>query len=200
MQATRRATKPDCIPWIEIETRAWMFGAVRNERDWFVEAFLRELRARPDLFQVALRSETAPGRKVEMFGSGPSNNEALPAVRAHHFEAPPSLFPPSWAPSTSGEWEVLFSAMDVLYGSWDGLHGYLSDRRNLEGWLNFRFKTFPVTYFVILDTAHSGTRRCWRGTSHGLRYARGDTVLAGTRYASMQRHRTSCSSSVHRSG
>ena len=128
-----------------------MFGAVRNERDWFVEAFLPELRARPDLFQVVLRSETAPGRKVEMFGSGPSNNEALPAVRAHHFEAPPSLFPPSWAQSTSGEWEVLLSAMDVLYGSWEGLHGYLADRRDPEASF-FRFKAFPVTYFVILDT------------------------------------------------
>ena len=26
-----------------------------------------------------------------------------------------------------------------------------SDRRDLEAWF-FRFKTFPVTYFVILDT------------------------------------------------
>jgi len=132
--------------------RAYMFGAVRNEQDGFVEAFLRELRARPDLFQVVLRSETAPGRKVEMFGSGPLNNEALPAVRVHYFEAaPPSLSPLSSPTSTSGEWEVLWSAVDVLYGTWEGLHGYLTARRGLEESF-FRFKTFPVTYFVILDT------------------------------------------------
>jgi len=142
MRSTRRATRRDSITWTEIETRAYMFGALRNERDHFAEAFLRELRARPDLFQVVLRSETAPGRKVEMFGSGLSNNEALPAIRAHHFEAPPSVILPSSASSTSGKWEVFSSAMDVLYG-------YLNN--DVRGWF-FHFKTFPVTYFVILDT------------------------------------------------
>lgn len=78
-----------------------MFGAVRNERDEFVNAFLRELRARPDLFQVVLRSETAPSHHVEMFGSGPSNNDALPVMRTRQFEAPPSSSPPSVPPSMS---------------------------------------------------------------------------------------------------
>ncbi|KAG8216304.1 hypothetical protein J3R82DRAFT_6370 [Butyriboletus roseoflavus] len=108
-----RARKQDCIVWAEIEARAYMFGAMRNGPDPFVEAFLRELRARPDLFQVVLRSETAPGREVEVFGSGPLNNEALPAIRCRDFEAPPSWF---FAPtSTSDEWKVTYSAVDALY-------------------------------------------------------------------------------------
>ena len=151
LETNRRATNRDCIAWTQIEGRAYMFGALRNERDWFVEAFLRELRARPDLFQVVLRSETAPGRKVEMFGSGPSNNEALPAIREHNFEAPPSQF--HSPQSTSGEWKVLWSAADVLYGAWEGLHGYLVTPPKLVG--RFSCKTFPVTYFVILDTVPS---------------------------------------------
>jgi len=150
----QRARQRDCIVWAEVETRAYMFGAVRNERDGFVEAFLRELRARPDLFQVVLRSETDPGRKVETFGSGPSNNEALPAIRGRQFEAPPSSSPPSPPPSTSGKWKEEWSAMDVLYGTRrePEIQGYLITlARDLKGWF-FRFKTFPVTYFVILDT------------------------------------------------
>ncbi|KAI9458075.1 hypothetical protein HD554DRAFT_2029732 [Boletus coccyginus] len=148
----QRARQRDCIVWAEVETRAHMFGAVRNERDGFVEAFLRELRARPDLFQVVLRSETDPGRKVEMFGSGPSNSEALPAIRGRQFEAPPSSSPPPPPPSTSGKWNVEWSAMDVLYGTRREMQGYLITlARDLKGWF-FRFKTFPVTYFVILDT------------------------------------------------
>ncbi|KAG8216307.1 hypothetical protein J3R82DRAFT_6373 [Butyriboletus roseoflavus] len=120
MPTTRRATKRGCIAWAEIETRAYMFGAVRNEKDGFVEAFFRELRARPDLFQVVIRSETAPGREVEVFGSGPLNNEALPAMRGRSFEAPPSPTSPFPAPvSTSGKWEVFRSAVDVLYGTGD---------------------------------------------------------------------------------
>ncbi|KAF8555603.1 hypothetical protein OG21DRAFT_1438531 [Imleria badia] len=151
---TRRATQRGCAVWAELETRAYMFGAVRDERDGFVEAFLRELRARPDLFQVVLRSETAPGHKVEMFGSGPSNNEALPVTRMCQFEAPPSLSPPSSPPYTSGKWEVMWSAVDVLYGEKKDfpLQGYLALlARNPKGWF-FRYKTFPVTYFVIVDT------------------------------------------------
>lgn len=154
MPTTRRGTKRNCIIWAEIESRAYMFGAVRNERDAFVDAFLRELRARPDLFQVVLRSETAPGREVETFGSGPSNSDALPAIRVRQFEAPPSPSPPTAPPSAS--WEVMRSAIDVLYGSRTeparpGMLGYLTIlARDLKGWF-FRFKTFPVTYFVILD-------------------------------------------------
>jgi len=149
---TRRAIQRDCIVHAEIEMRTYMFGAVRNERDGFVEAFLRELRARPDLFQVVLRSETDPGRKVETFGSGPSNNEALPVLRVRHFEVPSLPSPPPPPTSTSGGWQVQWSAVDVLYGSRREMLGYLTILdRDLKGWF-FRFKTFPVTYFVILDT------------------------------------------------
>lgn len=174
MPTTRRATKRGCIVWAQIETRGYMFGAVRNEKDAFVDAFLRELRARPDLFQVVLRSETAPGREVEMFGSGPLNNEALPAMRSRTFEAPPSLTSPFAPTSMSGKWEVFRSAVDVLYGTGirmpnggkkqtlDGagkdLLGYLTIlARDLKGWF-FRYKTFPVTYFVILDTVPNRDR------------------------------------------
>lgn len=152
LPTTRRATKRDCIVWAELETRAYMFGAVRNEPDPFVDAFLRELRARPDLFQVVLRSETAPSRNVNMFGSGPSNNDALPAVRFRQFEAPPSQFPPSVPPSMSDKWEVMWSATDVLYGTGKEIQGYLTIlAQSPRGWF-FHLKTFPVTYFVILDT------------------------------------------------
>lgn len=125
-----------------------MFGAVRNERDGFVGAFLRELRARPDLFQVVLRSETDPGRKVETFGSGPLNDKALPSIRMRQFEAPSSRLPDS----TGVEWTVARSAVDVLYGTDKHIQGYLTLlARDAKGWF-FRYKTFPVTYFVILDT------------------------------------------------
>ena len=131
-----------------------MFGAMRNEPDVFVEAFLRELYARPDLFQVVLRSETAPDREVEMFGSrsGSNNTEALPAIRARYFEGPPSLYPQPAPASTGGKWEVAWSAMDVLYGKSKERQGYLVDvEQKPKDWF-FPFKTFPVTYFVILDT------------------------------------------------
>ena len=149
-----RAPQRGSIIWVEFEARAYMFGAIRNEREGFVKAFLHELRARPDLFQVVLRSETDPGRKVEMFGSGPSNNEALPAACGCQFAAPPSLFPPPSPPYTSGKWDVAWSAVDVLYGQKRDIpcQGYLVDvASNPDAWF-FRFKTFPVTYFVILDT------------------------------------------------
>ncbi|KAG8216306.1 hypothetical protein J3R82DRAFT_6372 [Butyriboletus roseoflavus] len=164
----RRATKQGCMVWAEFETRAYMFGAMRNEPDAFVEAFLRELRARPDLFQVIIRSETAPGREVEVFGSGPLNNEALPAMRWRTFEAPPSPSSPFTPVSKSSKWDVFQSAMDVLYGAGiqmpfgekkhmvfggqKDLLGYLTMlARDIKGWF-FSFKTFPVTYFAILDT------------------------------------------------
>jgi len=158
MPTTRRATRRDRIVWATIETRAYMFGAVRNDLgDVFVDAFLRELRARPDLFQVVLRSETAPGRQVEMFGWGPANDEALPAMSGCQFEAPrgKSPVPPSYA---SSQWQVFRSAVDVLYGTGKEIQGYLTLlSHNPRGWF-FRYKTFPVTYFVILDTVPNRDR------------------------------------------
>ncbi|KAF8837063.1 hypothetical protein BDN67DRAFT_973484 [Paxillus ammoniavirescens] len=146
MPTTRKAKKRGCIVWAEVESRAYMFGAVRNEPDAFTDAFLGELRARPDLFQVVTRSETDPGQEVEICGAGPS--EALPQVRMRSFEAPPSLSPPQGV----GEWQVARSAVDVLYGTGKEIQGYLTLlSRDVKGWF-FSFKKFPVKYFVILDT------------------------------------------------
>lgn len=148
---TRRARKPGCIVWCEMEDRGYMFGALRNEPDSFNDAFLRELRARPDLFQVVTRSETDPGREVEIF---PTN--ALPASRSRCFEAPPALT--ANRPTGSGEWNVSRSAVDVLYGTHCEMPGvpnypFLGYLRNINktGWF-FHFIKFPVKYIVILDT------------------------------------------------
>ncbi|KAG2744882.1 hypothetical protein P692DRAFT_201841408 [Suillus brevipes Sb2] len=151
---TRRGRKPGCIVWLEMETRGYVFGALRNEPDSFNDAFLRELRARPDLFQVVTRSETDPGRDVEI-----SPTDALPAMRYRQFEAPPARA--SNRPTGSGDWMVLRSAVDVLYGtrcempggSNQSFFGYLQtlDSGNNKGWF-FCFKKFPVKYIVILDT------------------------------------------------
>ncbi|KAG1769115.1 hypothetical protein EV702DRAFT_1142374 [Suillus placidus] len=154
MPTTRRAGKPGCIVWCEIEARGYMFGALRNDPDPFNDAFLRELRARPDLFQVVTRSETDPGRDVEIFPT-----DALPVMRFRKFEAPPALS--ANRPTGSGEWTVLRSAVDVLYGTHCEMPGapnypflgYLQilNIGNNKGWF-FRFKKFPVKYIVILDT------------------------------------------------
>ena len=137
--------------WVESEVRAYMFGATRNEEDEFTRTFLRELRARPDLFQVITRSETDPGQNIEAFGAGPG--EALPNMRVRTFEAPPA--PLSNPPQGHGEWEVIRSAHDVLYGTRREIQGYLTIlARDKKGWF-FRFKSFPVKYFVILDTVPS---------------------------------------------
>lgn len=127
-----------------------MFGAIRNEPDDFNDAFLRELRARPDIFQVVTRSDTDPDRHVEAFG-GPIPGEALPQVRTRQFEAPiTSLANP---PDGRGEqWSVERSAIDVLYGK-NMIDGYLTtlDGPKKVGWF-FRFKKMPVKFFVIIDT------------------------------------------------
>jgi hypothetical protein len=151
---TRRGRRPGCIVWCEMETRGYMFGALRNEPDSFNDAFLRELRARPDLFQVVVRSETDPRRDVEIFPI-----DALPAMRYRQFEAPPARA--SNRPTGSGDWIVSRSAVDVLYGTHcempgapnRSFFGYLQilNSGNNKGWF-FCFKKFPVKYIVILDT------------------------------------------------
>ncbi|KAG1789732.1 uncharacterized protein HD556DRAFT_1243442 [Suillus plorans] len=151
---TRRGRRPGCIVWCEVEARGYMFGALRNEPDPFNDAFLRELRARPDLFQVVTRSETDPGRDVEVFPT-----DVLPMMRTREFEAPPALS--ANRPTGSGKWTVSRSAVDVLYGThceMPGIRNYpflgylqiLKSGKN-KGWF-FRFKNFPVKYIVILDT------------------------------------------------
>lgn len=146
--STKKAKQRGYMVWAEVEARAYLFGAIRNEDDDFTRAFLRELRARPDLFQVITRSETDPGQVVEAFGAGPG--EALPNMRSRTFEAPPA--PLSNPPQGYGKWEVMRSAHDVLYGTAKEIQGYLTIlARDKKGWF-FRFKSFPVKYFVILDT------------------------------------------------
>lgn len=147
LPSIRRAKRRGCITWAEVESRSYMFGAVRNEPDQFTDAFLNELRARPDLFHVLTRSDTDPGRKVETFGVSP--NEQLVQVRSRSFEAP--LAPLDNRPLGPDNWVTNRSAVDILYGR-KPVEGYLiaANRPGSGGWL-FRFKKFPVKYFVILD-------------------------------------------------
>ncbi|KAF8056631.1 hypothetical protein FPV67DRAFT_1729807 [Lyophyllum atratum] len=146
----KKAQKAGCIVWSEAETRAYMFGALRNEPDAFTDAFLRELRARPDIFQVVTRSETDTGRKVDIFGDGPG--AASPEMRYRMFEAPPASL--ANRPQGYGDWEVARSAIDVFYGTktmGQGIVGYLAQlSQGGSGWF-FNLKKFPVKYFVILD-------------------------------------------------
>ncbi|KAF8551151.1 hypothetical protein OG21DRAFT_1513110 [Imleria badia] len=147
---TQRAKQRGCVVWAEIEQRAYMFGAVRNERNGFVEAFLRELRARPDLFQVVLRSETDQGRNVRI---GSLEQRGTP--RDVYVSVRGPAVDVSSAFTCIHEWQVEGSVVRGRRVVWREevlLQGYLTIlARDFKGWF-FRFKTFPVTYFVILDT------------------------------------------------
>ncbi|KAJ7189721.1 hypothetical protein GGX14DRAFT_484467, partial [Mycena pura] len=153
------ARTPGCITWVEMESRAYMFGAIRNEPDDFTAAFLRELRSHPDLFAVVTRSETDPPLKVESFGT------VTDQMRVRKFEAP---FQPSGnAPVGRGTWEVLRSAVNIFFGGGQGLAeqlggdlltGVLSpaynNTRGKGGRKEVSFfyhKRFPVKYFIILS-------------------------------------------------
>ena len=151
--STHRPSQPGCVVWAEVQSRSYMFGALKDMPDTFQEAFLNELKARPDLFQVVTRCESDPPRVVKTFGNG--EKEALPHIRTQKFEAPPAS--PQNRPKGFGQWEVQRSAVDILYGTEDALGGYLvtpkkwpGDKKNTIYF--FHHKTFSVTYFVILDT------------------------------------------------
>lgn len=117
---------PGCITWLEMESRSYMFGAVRNEPDAFTEAFLNELRARPDLFQGLTRSETDPGRHVETF-SAHEGDDILPwQTRVRTFEAPRASL--QRRPQGRGTWRVELSASDSLYST-TKVHGFLAGPR-----------------------------------------------------------------------
>ena len=153
--STRRPHQPGCIVWAELQSRSYMFGALRDKPDAFQEAFLNELKARPDLFQIVTRNESDPPRVVKMFGNG--EKEALPHIRTRTFEAPPASL--QNRPKGFGQWDsdVQRSAVDILYGTEDAIGGYLVTPKNWSGDKKnttyfFRHKTFPVTYIVILDT------------------------------------------------
>ncbi|KAJ7194966.1 hypothetical protein GGX14DRAFT_377441 [Mycena pura] len=145
--------QPGCRTWVEMEVRAYIFGAIRNEPDDFTTAFLNELRARPDLFSVVTRSDTDPPRKLETFGG------VTDQVRLRQFEAP--FHSAYHRPTGSGNWEVQRSAFNVLYGGGaDKTAGYLSDEFNIgkdskgRGTHSFFFhKHFPIKYFLILDAS-----------------------------------------------
>ncbi|KAK0205056.1 hypothetical protein DFS33DRAFT_727936 [Desarmillaria ectypa] len=154
--STKPASRPGYRMWACMEFRSYMFGAVRNEPDNFVDAFLKELRCRPDMFYVVTRSETAPGREVETFGTVSAQ------MRGRMFEARIG----NSAPRAQAEWSVMRSATDILYGTGEnksakgleglghvpGIVGYLTAlcRPKSAGWF-FNFKKFPVKYFAIMD-------------------------------------------------
>jgi len=141
----RPARTRGCITWAELESRAYMFGAIRHEPSAFNDAFLAELKARPDLFQVIIRSETDPGHTVETFGA------PLPQLRARNFEAPFSLHS---RPAGNGDWMSARTALDIIYSTDEECLGYLTRLERggsmARGWF-FRFKKFNVKYIVILD-------------------------------------------------
>ncbi|KAJ6514450.1 hypothetical protein C8R47DRAFT_1173146 [Mycena vitilis] len=136
------ASQPGCVTWLQMESRTYIFGAIRNEPDDFTDAFLKELRARPDLFAVVTRSDTDPPRKVECFGT------VTDQVRKRQFEAPP--FPIQT--SGKGKWEAIRSAMNVLYGGEGSLAG-LAGRPTRSF---FFHKQFPVKYLFILNASPTG--------------------------------------------
>ncbi|KAJ6595176.1 hypothetical protein DFH09DRAFT_1413150 [Mycena vulgaris] len=149
-----------CITWVEVQICSYIFGALRNEPDDFTDAFLRELRARPDLFAVITRSDTDPSLKVESFG------DVTDQMRVRQFEAP--FQPVKNAPIGRGEWDVCRTAMNVLYGGGkagicDKEPGYLShafndttDAKGRKETSFFTHKRFPVKYFLILDASPTG--------------------------------------------
>ena len=69
-----------------MESRADMFGAVRNEPDALTRAFFDELHAQPDLFQVVTKSNTNTKREFETFGDA---GGVLPQMRTGIFDALP---------------------------------------------------------------------------------------------------------------
>ena len=144
--STQRAKKAGCIVWAELESRAYIFGAVRNEPDAFTASFLNEIRARPDLFHYVTHSESDPTGKIDASGgsSGP-----LPFLRYRNFEAPAS---PNNRPTGYGDGTIPVSAADIFYGTDDDYPGYLTRLRRggSAGWF-FHFKKFKVKYFVVID-------------------------------------------------
>jgi hypothetical protein len=144
--STQKAKIPGCIVWAELETRAYIFGAVRNEPDAFTDSFLKEIKARPDLFHYDIHSESDPIGK----SGGPSDGP-FPHIRHRSFEAPRAS--PDNKPTGNGDWAVPVPATDIFYGKDEKLLvGYLTKlaRGGSAGWF-FHFKKFPVKYFAVID-------------------------------------------------
>lgn len=156
---SKKPRKPGNVVWAEIETRAYLFGALRLESDSVTEDFLKYLKARPDLFSVLVRSQSDPPRKVELFGQG--GNGTLPVMQKRFTECPRDSSdadrPPSLAyREAHGTWEVMHSAYDPLFSTKPNLLGYLTklERGNKIADSNkefFRLKEFLVKYIIIVD-------------------------------------------------
>jgi hypothetical protein len=138
--------------WADVESRGYLFGAIRYEKGRFSEAFLKELRARPDLFQLILWRQGDPKSKVEEAGS--YQGKALPVLRSRQFEAPPRWNFSHEPPQGRGKWETFRSANDILFSTKkEKILGYITtlEQTRSAGWF-FHFKKFPVRYFVVLDS------------------------------------------------
>lgn len=142
------ARRRGCITWGEMESRSYIFGAIRNEPDSFTQAFLTELGSRPNQFLVVTRSDADPGQRVEILGN--TSRSDTYQLRTRTFEAPlgPSIL---HRPEGQGEWNIIRSAVDVLFGE-KPIVGYLKalERPGSSGWF-FNFKKFPIKYFLVLD-------------------------------------------------
>ncbi|KAK7036700.1 hypothetical protein VNI00_011365 [Paramarasmius palmivorus] len=145
------ATRPGFCTWEEIESRSYIFGAVRNENHALTQRFLNELGCRPDLFYVVTRSETDPAGKLEVFGGLDDGYsfKALGQLQYRRYEAEASLsYPDGWV--DRGEWQIGRSVVDILYGTDPKDLGYLTSPSHAAGYF-FRDKQFPVKYFVVMD-------------------------------------------------
>ncbi|KAF9471800.1 hypothetical protein BDN70DRAFT_998483 [Pholiota conissans] len=148
MAPTTQPARRGYRKWAQVESRGYMFGAIRNESDAFTEAFLKELKSRPDLFQVITRSETDPGQKIEVFGPAPPEEDPIPQSRYRNFEIPSGISRPD---SGHGKWSIARTAKDILYSTDPKILGYLTILdRGTKGWF-FCFKKFKVKYIVIMD-------------------------------------------------
>jgi hypothetical protein len=156
---SKKPCKPGNVVWAEIETRAYLFGALRLESDPITEAFLKRLKARPDLFTVLLRSQNDEARKVEIYGQ--DRNSTLPVIRMRFTECPRDSSDGDRPPSSAyrdahGTWEVMHSAYDVLFSTKPNLLGYLTKLEKGNRIADsdkglFRLKKFLVKYIVIVD-------------------------------------------------
>ncbi|KAK7036699.1 hypothetical protein VNI00_011364 [Paramarasmius palmivorus] len=192
--STHRANRRGFRTWAEVESRAYIFGAVRNEDHDLTKRFFDELKARPDLFYVITCSETDPPRKLETFGGPGDGTTELGQIQGRKFEAPVSLRYPNNSVDR-GEWQIARPAADILYGTDPRCLGYLASLERGGEYAAgefFRFKQFPVKYFVVMDVephrhafhvfraaawAALRAQRLVHGEYSELEYARASDVL-----------------------
>ncbi|KAF5334793.1 hypothetical protein D9611_012922 [Ephemerocybe angulata] len=154
LQTKIKPKTPGHVVWRGAESRAYLFGAVQHDNGGAGEAFLNELRERPELYQLLVYSETDPESEVEESGLD-VDGKALPALRIRTFETAPSSSSTSESEigrTSVGEWETVQQGRDLMFESEEekGL-GYVTRARRREPKWFFSLKTFPVKYFVVLD-------------------------------------------------